>query len=374
MKPLIIVGAALLGGVFAAPVHAADPATPDMQAKYLAGISLAGTALGDLEQEPAWREHSRDFQKAWAEVDKRQVSKIAAWMPQVAGVTYQDTSPLFYLFSGPDFLYAHAFFPNAATTIMCGIEPVGSPPDVAMLAPESRAASLRNLRKSLETVLAFSFFKTKDMKNDLQNTALNGTLPVLYLFIAHAGCTIQSAESVWLDEKGELVQERAKVPGARITFTGPSGKPQTLFYFSSDLSDEGIKRNPAFMTFCDKQGQGNSFAKAASYLMHRSDFSTVRDFLLAHSKTIIQDDSGIPYRFFKPGEWVVRLAGHYRGPIDLFKECYQSDLEQAFRAQPALDLPFSAGYRWHSNESSLILATALKAIPKAVPTAEVVKP
>ncbi|MDB6119353.1 MAG: hypothetical protein JWO08_3134, partial [Verrucomicrobiaceae bacterium] len=28
-------------------------------------------------------------------------------------------------------------------------------------------------------------------------------------------------------------------------------------------------------------------------------------------------------------------------------------------------LPFSAGYRWHANESCLMLATALKAIPKA---------
>ncbi len=377
MKPPIIVVAALLGGVLAsqgqavdlaaAPAAPAGPATPDMQAKFLAGIPMEGTALDALEKESAWREHSRDFQKAWAEVDKRQLSKIAAWMPQVANFAYEDTSPLFYMFSGPDFLYAHAFFPNASTTIMCGIEPVGPPPDVAALSPESRAASLRTLRKSLETVLAFSFFKTKDMKNDLQSTALSGTLPVLYLFIAHAGCTIYSAESVWLDAKGELVHEKAKVPGAKITFTGPSGKPQTLYYFSSDLSDEGIKHNPAFMTFCDKQGQGNSFAKAASYLMHRSDFSTVRDFLLSHSKTIIQDDSGIPYRFFTPGDWEVRLAGHYRGPIDLFKESYQTDLEHAFKAQPPMELPFSAGYRWHSNESSLMLATALKAIPKAEP-------
>lgn len=366
MKPLLIAVAALLGGVFAPSLHA-DPATPDMEAKFLAGIPVEGTALDALEKESSWREHSREFQKAWAEVDKRQISKIEKWMPEVANFAYEDTSPLFYMFSGPDFLYAHAFFPNASTTIMCGIEPVGPPPDVAALSPESRAASLRILRKSLETVLAFSFFKTKDMKNDLQYTALSGTLPVLYLFIAHAGCTIQSAENVWLDEKGELVKEKAKVPGAKITYTGPSGKVQTVFYFSSDLSNDGIKHTPAFMTFCEKQGQGNSFAKAASYLMHSSNFSTVRDFLLAHSKTVIQDDSGIPYKYFKPNAWEVRLAGHYRGPIDLFKECYQTDLEQAFKAQKPMELPFSAGYRWHSNESSMILATSVNAIPKAEP-------
>ena len=364
MKPLPLIVAALLGGVFTSPVHAADPATPDQEAKFLAGLPVEGP-LEALTHEASWKEHSRDFTKAWAEVDKKQLSKIAEWMPQVSNHSYEDTSPLYYMFSGPDFLYAHAFFPNASTTIMCGIEPVGPPPDVAALTPENRSASLRTLRKSLEAVLTFSFFKTKDMKNDLQQTALSGTLPVLYLFIAHAGCQIDTVESVWLDEKGEEVHEKAKVPGAKITFHGPSNKPQVVYYFSSDLSNEGIKKTPAFMTFCDKHGMGNSFAKAASYLMHMSYFSTVRDFLLTHSKNIIQDDSGIPYHFFKPTEWEVRLAGHYKGPIDLFKEDYQSDLAEAFKAQPLMELPFSAGYRWHANESCLMLATAVKAIPKA---------
>ena len=35
---------------------------------------------------------------------------------------------MFYMFSGPDFLYANAFFPNASTYILCGIEPVGPVP------------------------------------------------------------------------------------------------------------------------------------------------------------------------------------------------------------------------------------------------------
>ncbi|MDB6140248.1 MAG: hypothetical protein JWO94_3320 [Verrucomicrobiaceae bacterium] len=366
MKPLQLIVAALLGGVFTSSLQAIDVATADQEAKFLAGLPVDGV-LEPLTHESSWKEHEHEFSKAWAEVDKKQLSKIAAWMPQVSSHSYEDTSPLYYMFSGPDFLYAHAFFPNAATTIMCGIEPVGPPPNVEALTPEHRATALRTLRKSLEAVLAFSFFKTKDMKNDLQGTELSGTLPVLYLFIAHAGCHIDRAESVWLDDKGEEVHEKARVPGAKITFHGASNTPQTVYYFSSDLSDDGIKKNPAFLTFCDKHGMGNSFAKAASYLMHMSAFSTVRDFLLSHSKNIIQDDSGIPYHFFKPTEWDVRLAGHYKGPIDLFKEDYQNDLAAAYKVQPPMELPFSAGYRWHANESCLMLSTALKAVPKAEP-------
>lgn len=368
MKSLPMFVAALMGGFSVLTAHA-DPATPDQQAKFLAGLSAEGP-LAILGQESSWKEHSKEMNKAWEEVDKRQMAKIAEWMPQVASHAYEDTSPLYYMFSGPDFLYAHAFFPNASTTIMCGIEPVGAPPDAAAFSSEGRGTSLRILRKSLEAILSFSFFKTKDMKNDFQGTCFGGTLPVLYLFVAHAGCHIDSVETLWLNEKGEEVQEKAKVPGAKIVFHGASGKPQTVYYFSSDLSNDGIKKTPAFITFCDKHGMGNSFAKAASYLMHMGAFSTVRDFLLTHSKTIIQDDSGIPYKYLKSEGWDIRLAGHYKGPIDLFKEDYQSDLADAFKAQPVQELPFSLGYRWHPKESCVMLATSVKGIPKAEPVKE----
>ncbi|BCU79395.1 hypothetical protein [Luteolibacter sp. LG18] len=363
MKPFI---AALV--LLVAPWAMAEPAAPDMQARFLAGQSVAGSPLEELSREASWQQHSKDFQKAWLDVDKRQLSKISEWMPRVAPFAYDDKAPLFYLFSGPDFLYAHAYFPNATTTVMCGIEPVGAIPDVAALTPEQRATSLQNLRKSIGSALDFSFFITRSMKSDFQNTALNGTTPVLYLFLAHAGCRITGAEKVWVDQAGELQTQANKTPGVKIDYVAPNGANQTVYYFCSDLSNEGIKSSPGFIAFCNKQGVGNGFAKAASYLMHMQEFSKARDFLLTRTKTIIQDDSGIPYRFFKDAGWNVTLAGRYAGPIDLFKERYQADLHEAFKAQQTIELPFSAGYRWRPNESSLMIARLPQEgeIPKAV--------
>ena len=37
---------------------------------------------------------------------------------------------MLYMFSGPDFLYATSFFPNAATYVLAGLEPVGQIPDL----------------------------------------------------------------------------------------------------------------------------------------------------------------------------------------------------------------------------------------------------
>ena len=38
---------------------------------------------------------------------------------------FASKATMFYMFSGPDFLYADTFFPNASTYILCGIEPMG---------------------------------------------------------------------------------------------------------------------------------------------------------------------------------------------------------------------------------------------------------
>ena len=42
---------------------------------------------------------------------------------------------MLYMFSGPDFLYATSFFPNASTYVLAGLEPVGAVPELTSLSP-----------------------------------------------------------------------------------------------------------------------------------------------------------------------------------------------------------------------------------------------
>ena len=70
-----------------------------------------------------------------------------------------------------------------------------------------------------------------------------------------------------------------------------------LYYFSTDLSDGGVK-NSGFLQFCAKLGPADSFLKSASYLLHSGGFTRVRRFLIDRSATILQDDSGIPLAYF----------------------------------------------------------------------------
>jgi hypothetical protein len=65
--------------------------------------------------------HAKEFDTSWADIEKRQLGPIRDWMRQtLPAVPFSDTSPLLYVFSGPDFLHASTFFPNASTYVLCG--------------------------------------------------------------------------------------------------------------------------------------------------------------------------------------------------------------------------------------------------------------
>ena len=348
---LVCVAVTLCGSASAATL------TPDETAGFLAGLPVSASAMPDNITRAAWTEHSAQFDKAWAQLEQRQLSRIRQWAPQFLGRAYASEEPMFYMFSGPDFLYANAFFPYARTYILCGIEPVGALPDITSIPPELLPSALANLRKSMESVLSFSFFITKNMKIDLNQTQLNGTLPVLYVFLTRAGYSLDGVEFVALDRSGNFAATgKGNIPGVRIDFSSADGGSQTLYYFTSDLADWATQNNPGFMRFLQAQGHGVSLLKAASYLMHGQNFDRVREFLMNNSSTIVQDDSGIPFRYFDPNQWILRYCGRYVGPIDIFKQHMQPALAQAFNSTTPAPLDFGFGYQWQPNRSSLLIA------------------
>jgi hypothetical protein len=91
--------------------------------------------------------------------------------------------------------------------------------------------------------------------------------------------------------------------------------------------------------------------------MHNDSFSMVREFLLTHTASLVQDDTGVPIRFPKSDDWELRPFGRYLGPIGLFRGRYQRQLADVFRTNRAKPIAFGVGYRWRPNESNLLLAT-----------------
>ncbi|WP_298257987.1 hypothetical protein [Bradyrhizobium sp.] len=352
----VVAAAALLFAAALGGARAADAPTADDTAKFLAGMTpSANSPLMALTRDPAWQRHAKFFDSAFGQLDQRQMSRVRAWSE--ANIAAPKPT-MFYMFSGPDFLYANAFYPRATTYVLSALEPPGSIPDLMKVPPGSIAATLSDVEHSLGSILSFSFFITRKMKVDLHEGELNGAMPLLYVFLARSGKTIKNVSSLALDAKGTAYFANENpggnaVRGVRIVFAGRDGVDRTLYYFSTDLSDSSV-RVSGFLKFCATLAPGNSLIKSASYLMHSPSFSAVRDFILANSAAIIQDDSGIPLGYFGARKWRLFPFGRYAGPIAEFPNKYQESYAELFqRAQP---LDFGIGYRWHSHESNLLLA------------------
>jgi hypothetical protein len=341
----------------AVPVNAG----PNDVARFLAGMPVPeNSALAPLTRDAAWQEHAAFFEREFAKLNLRQLQKLHSWQETYLPESLEPIPVVFYMFSGPDFLYVDQFFPHAATYVLCGKEALGPPPDPSHIANLSGA--LGNLENAMRSSLSTTYFITKDMKVDLHEQNLNGVLPILYTFLARAdksitNVTFGSISSSGTFEEAAPAKKGGSIPGVRIKYTdNQSSNSQTLYYFTTDVSDGGIKANPGFLRFCQHLGVGSSFLKSASYLMFEGGFVTIRNFILEHSNRIVQDDSGIPVEYFDPNKWNLRLFGVYSGPIELFKQHYQSRLQELFAQSNPPPLDFGFGYQWNYKEANLIVA------------------
>ena len=174
--------------------NAENGASINDTARFLAGLPVStGSPLGGTSMSCAWQQHANFFNQAWSKLDARQLQGIRAWQAEYLPEATAPMPVVYYMFSGPDLLYAGQFFPNASVYILAGTEPIGPLPDVLRFALGALEPALRNLETALNSVLSFSFFITKDMKTDLEHEELKGTLPIFYVFLARAGKTANAA-------------------------------------------------------------------------------------------------------------------------------------------------------------------------------------
>jgi hypothetical protein len=327
-------------------------------ARYLAGLPVSDSSrLSSLTRDSRWQAHAAAMNTAFAQLEQRQLSNIRVWRADM--IPAGGSKTCLYYFSGPDFLYADTFFPDCTTYILGGLESVDPMPDLLTLPEGSLMSTLQNIQISLNTLLQFSFFKTKDMREDFERGQLKGVLPIIFVFLARTGKDISAVEYVSLSGSGALLSgNQGATHGVKISFSDPAtGAQKTLYFFTADLSDDGAKKNAGVLRFCEQFAPANSFLKAASYLMHEGHFSTVRSSILNSSELVLEDDSGIPIRYFTPDKWTLRFFGTYTGPIQLFKQFYQSDLHEFYQASSPKSLTFSFGYQWNRHNSTVILGT-----------------
>ena len=331
--------------------------------RILAGdVPNAGSPLGKLAKEPSVEQHRKAFARSWAQFEASRLKPAMRFSQGEVAAQMQATGPVFYPFSGPDALYALAMFPQATEFMLMGLEPVGDVPDLGALSDADLSESLVELRRSMRSIINFSFFRTNDMRAELGKNRFSGVTPILMLFIARHGFSVQGVEPFTLEPDASLrVTDAAgvqnlpaqRVPGVRIRFVKPGEtKVRTLSYLRADLSNGGLTAAAQPLKWVANAAPKATYLKAASYLMHTSHFSKVREFILATTAMVVQDDSGIPLRYFTGEKWGSAFYGVYDGPIKLFANRYQEDLRMAY-ATSGTKLEVGIGYDYQAKTSNI---------------------
>lgn len=325
-------------------------------AKFLAGMRLGNSSqFIPFQQTNDWQEHRRFLNNAWGKFEAEQLSSIRQWQKTELQTIDSSIYPIFYPFSNANFAQIYSLFPNSKEFILTGIEPVGKIPDLSTIKPAKLTTSLQKIRSYIYTILPLDYFRSQNN----QNLQIQEVLPALYVFMARMNNRLIDLEYVGIDQDG-IVQpyQSGMISGVKITFVTPGNSDvRLLYYFASDLSNEGIRAKPELIRFISNYNNIITYIQGASYLMHFDSFDQIKKLILSQSAYLLQDDSGIPLSAFELEKWELSFYGNYTQPSSIFRVNYQPQLRQIYTSKQHIKpLTFGTGYQLQPERSNLMLA------------------
>lgn len=340
-------------------------------ASVLAGMKNTAGNLSNYLDSSAWKENALAIDSSWKRLEKTRLAKMRNWRDKELSVINKNDKTLFYPFSGPDFLTAYTFFPDVEKYVMIGLEPMGRLPEINKMKGKDAEQYVKNFKISLADIFNKSYFITQYMGRDLQNQKVNGTLPILSFFIKRTGNEIADIKYVVKLSKDSIVEvpydykDKKNLPfGVHISIVS-NGKSKDVYYFRYDVSNGKFTDTTLFVKYLNKlQAPVATYVKSASYLLHNDFMSNMRKFILAKSDDVVEDDTGIPFKYFvEKNNWNTKVYGEYQRPVKDFKWLdRQKDLQAVFD-KDSLNipkLPFHLGYHWSSNKDVILVCQKKK--------------
>jgi hypothetical protein len=335
-------------------------------AQILAGIAPnpLEPALKRFVESDTFREHQQWMTTSWNQVRGR-IQTMETWRSHEVKIAGAQKKALLYPFSGPDFLNAYTLFPDHGRYVFFSLERPGTMPDLESVTPVQFTKLLQDVRSAFRDIFERNYFITSYMTKQLTTPWIRGTVPVMATMMALMNRRIVRIEP--LDLFPELTEAydlpdakrpRVLMRAVRIEFANPSVPgTQQLYYVALDATDKALEFYPEFLNWAGQHKPATVLIKSASYLLHDQQFSKTREMLLDAADVVVQDDTGIPYRFISQTPWQVKLYGRYHRPVRPMRYGYQKDLEAAYSSrQEQVPLPFPFGYHWRGQQSGLIVA------------------
>lgn len=338
---------------------------------YLAGMKTDSSAAipASLLNLPFYKLYRDSMNRGFDHIETIRLSKMREWAKTEMAPELAAPRTVFYPFSGPDILHCIQFYPDADQYIMLALEKPGAVPSMNKMDAVSTKNTLSSILKSLEDIFGKSYFITRKMMTDVDNS-WNGVAPVAAVFLARSDYNILDIKYKQLHDDGAIFSEitadslsHCRNSCVEIYFQKKgSEKISKIVYFRTNLCDsasykiEGFKDNKPLQAYLNNLPDCYTYLKSASYLMSYKNFSIIREICLRKSKSILQDDTGIALKYLDKNKWDMHFYGNYVSPVKDFSGVYQEELHKIYsdtvKVKP---LPFSLGYHWASKNTQNLM-------------------
>jgi hypothetical protein len=315
---------------------------------------LAGTDSVLYSNNETYKRYKESADEAYSTFYNAKIVPFAQWSQAHIDTASVGATRIFYPFSGPDIVYAYSLFPDATEYNLFGLEPLGRIPQWTVSERDSMLENLASIQHALSDQMRFSFFVTTHMSDDLSKQKADGVLPILLFYMTRLQLKIQSLQPIEIADDGTLKPSTSgKAKGLQFKcFKEGDNILKTVNYFSVDISNPGYGKCPGLEKLILSFDNSATLVKSASYCLHEDKYSIIRSHVLQVSQSIVQDDTGIPFRYLNTQDWTNKVFGIYTSPINVFKQFYQSDYHSAFKEQ-STPINFRFGY---SDPSNILVA------------------
>ncbi|MDH4262589.1 MAG: hypothetical protein OEV78_06025 [Spirochaetia bacterium] len=329
-----------------------------------------GSSLLPIANSAEYKKYYEDINSAWSTFESKHLNLVDKWIAEHP--KKQCGHNLFYPFSGPDILHAIKFYPDAETIHMFALERFGGMPHPDTAHPEREAKKMFALLDAIKASLNYHYFITSYMSGQVGENEYSGVIGIMLFALARLEIQVLDVYPVIVNETGHLEKSAenkyAKADAVAIFYKKQQDKDaRVVVYFKGDASDPGLAKNPNLQIYLKSLKGYSTLLKAASNLMYDKTFDDMRTQILAQSKCIISDDSGIPFHYLNNGNWNVKLYGVYAGPLVYFKNRFDPFLFKAIK-EKAEPLPFDYGYRRGEGMSHIIFSERKPDYPYFEPT------
>ncbi len=273
-----------------------------------------------------------------------------------------------YPFGGGDLISALTTWPEATEITTMSLEYAGDPRRIHTIDAKALKGSLALIRSTSSGLLVANDSKTENLMKG-QRGELPGQLSFFLIALAVHGYEPVSLRYVRIEPDGSLhgitqkdVDDTAKkeAPLLKSGWTSPDfseafsnielkiqkkGDPKDTKvhrHFAANLDDDHFGKDEGMKKMLEGKGRIVAMTKAASYLLWRPNFSTIRDYLLAHMEFMFSDSTGVPNSIAVEKGFEQKMYGKFDESFLAGNATYNAEFKKLWvKADP---LPFRYGY------------------------------